>query len=302
MKHFLLTTALVAASIGTGFGQAKKAAAPAGKPQYAGFYIDGKLVNEIDCYGVDEYSIIYPYFSTLTSSDRFWVRVVAGSYDAAGKFVLEYSDNKSIYEESSLDAIREKYMERGYGIVNKKNLLDDYNRNRATHPISNYIVDVDNASFNVLQYTNLDPATTKGSVVYYELYAGQISGHETKWDERQQREVTNPIIKASLVYTSPKIKLTNRVHAATVATKPGGEGGAATAKKLGGKLGRALGGVAGVPGMAGQAQSESQSGPVVALLPEMQAGSCVSKGKAVTLEEVMAVGRNQFGESLGGVN
>lgn len=299
MKHLLLSATLAVTALGSVYGQAKPAAA---KPKYAGFYINDKLVDEISCYGMDEYKIVYPYFSSLDNSDRYWIRVVAGSYDQAGKFVQEYSDNKTLYEDSGLEAIREKYAERGYGIVTKSNLIEDYNQHRATHPTSNYVVDLDNASINVLKYTNL-PANPKGSVVFYELYTSKIKGYETKYDATYSRDVTTPIYQpGTLVYTSPKIKLTNRVQASTVSTKPEATASSApvaAAKKIG-KLGQALNSRLGVVpvGTAAQAQSDTQTGPVVALLPEMQVESCDNKSQAVSIDQVLEVGRNKFGETL----
>jgi hypothetical protein len=301
MKHLLLTATLAVTALGTVCGQAKSPAAA--KPKYAGFYINDKLVEEISCYGMDEYKIVYPYFASLDNSDRYWIRVVAGSYDQAGKFVQEYSDNKSLYEDSGLEAIREKYAERGYGIVAKSNLIEDYNQHRATHPTSNYVVDLDNASVNVLKYTNL-PENPKGSVIFYEIYTSKIKGYETKYDATYSRDVTTPIYQpGTLVYTSPKTKLTNRVLASTVSTKPEATAALAAPAKKVGKLGAALASRVGVGGaasdlVAGQAQSDTQTGPVVALLPEMQMENCDNKSKAVTIDQIMEVGRNQFGETL----
>ncbi|RYU77778.1 hypothetical protein [Hymenobacter persicinus] len=307
MKHFLPLTALTLLLSATAFGQAKKAApaakAPAtaaAKPTYAGFYMNGKLVSEIDCYGVDEVSIIYPYFPVLDKADQLRISVVAGSYDQNGKFVLEYRDNKTLYEGVGLEALRDKYAERGYGIVTKSNLLQDYNEQRATRFDSDYIVDVDNPSFNVLKYTNLDPATHKGSVVYYEIGMWKIKGYETKYDEYSKSVKDMPIYESAVVYTSPKIKLNNRVLESTVAEKmaPAAVAKAVVAKKSKMVALRALGAATGLPTGDGNVADETRPAEVLAKLPEMQNENCTPKGRALSLDDVTAVGRNGFGESV----
>jgi hypothetical protein len=295
MKHLFLTAAIAAAALNTGHGQARPAAkAPAAKPtaaaapaaepapaaptdeeapKYAGFYIGGKQVSEISCYGVDEMNIVYPFFGSLETCDHFTVNTIGGSYDTKGKLQIEYIDRAN-YDRADMENLRAKYANKGYGVINRSNLLEGFNKHREVRPNSAYVVDEEHPAFSVLKYTELDPAKVANSVLFFEVITYNFNG---QYVTGGYANAGDPLYAGRVVYTSPKIPLKGRVTTASVGAK------SSTAKK----------GLAFVP-IVGIVASAVKEKP----LPEMTNENCVSVGQPVTLTTVKKVLRDNIGEEI----
>lgn len=289
MKHFFLMLALGATALTPVCAQTKPAPkAPAAKPaaaapapaepaaapaeeeapKYAGFYINGKQVSEINCYGFDEMTVVYPFFSSLDNCDHFRVNVIAGSYDLKNKLQLEYVD-RTEYDRADVENIRSKFAGKGYGTITRTGLLEKFNQNRGVRPGELYEGDNEKGSPAMLKYLEMDPAKIGKSVIFFEILTSVYSG---SYDSQG-----NPTFRASLVYTSPKIPLTNRVSTASIGLK------ASSAKK----------GLAFVP-LVGVVANAVKEKP----LPEMQNENCVLPGRALTLLKVKKVLRDEIGEEI----
>ena len=273
-----------------------------GKPLYAGLYINGNQVSEVDCYGIDRVDLVYPFFSTLSGSiDRLDLRLSGGHYDQAGKFVVEYTRGYGSYEGVELSAIREKYAERGYGVASAPGQVEEYNNLRGNYPKENLIVGTDIGegaiAFPALKYTNTDPAATKGSVVYFEVFGSVITGYKSSRYSDGTVYNTYPTFQSTVLYTSPKIPLRNRVLASTVAYKTGTpEPGTTTASTEAPKTGRfgraALGALNKFTGSSAPGQRAPYQ------LPSATDEHCATKGTPLTLEQIQAVPAGGYGEQV----
>lgn len=248
MKHFFLITAVAFGTWGAAYGQAKfplpvrkaprpqpvaaqplppeaQAAAPVRRPpaprptataatdgeapKYGGFYINGTQASEINCYGADEFTLVYPFFSALDGANSFSVEVYAGSYDKKGKFHREYTD-LAMYEETDADVVQSKFAGKGYGIITRSNLLALFNQNRGVRPGQGYTVNSSRPAFNILKYTTMDSTKIDRSVIGFTIYMMRFTGYDAEL-KKQYSE--------SLVYNSPEIKLVNRLNTARPSLK-----------------------------------------------------------------------------------
>jgi hypothetical protein len=291
MKHFVLTLGLLAA-LGTAHAQTRPAAKPAAKtaakpaaaaeeapaeetaaadqeaPKYAGLYLNGKRVSEINCYGMDEYTIVYPYLDPLDMCSYFSIGLRAGSINSKGEFVNELREFTT-YRDGDADAVRAKYASKGYGVITRSGLLERFNAHREYRPSDGYAAEENMPSINLLKYTDYDPGKYSGSVMYLEIYTYTHSGRYT--------DQGNPIYTASKIYSSAPIALKNRVSTGPAGFKE------SNAKK----------GLAFVPIVGAVAQA-IKGKP----LPEMTAEACENPGTAVSMTAVKKIGRNDIGEEV----
>ncbi|MDO7876576.1 hypothetical protein Q5H93_17660 [Hymenobacter sp. ASUV-10] len=284
MKQFYLTAALAAAVLTPVCAQTTPvpqtltasaavpvaAAAPADEeaPHYAGFYINGKQVKEINCYGFDEMTLVYPFFNSLDMCDHFRVNIIAGSYDLKNKLQLEYVD-RTEYSRADVENIRAKFAGKGYGTITRTGLIEKFNQDRGTRPGELYEGNSEKGSPGMLKYLEMDPAKVGKSVIFFEIITSVFAG--TYSDQG------DPQFRGSLVYTSPKIPLTGRVSTASIGLK------ASATKK----------GLAFVP-LVGVVANAVKEKP----LPELQNENCALPSNAVTLPQAKKVLRDEIGEEI----
>ncbi|MDB5267977.1 MAG: hypothetical protein JWP58_1017 [Hymenobacter sp.] len=295
MKHLYLTAVLAVSMLGAAHGQARPATKPAAKaaakpaakpaaapaaaveeapadqeaPQYAGLYLNGKRVSEIDCYGMDEYTIVYPYLAPLDICNYFVVGLRAGSLNNKGEFVNELREYTT-YSDGDADAVRAKYANKGYGVITRSGLLERFNAHREYRPGEGYVAEANLPSLNLLKYTDYDPGKYSGSVLYVEIYTYTHSGRFTDRGEA--------IFTSTKIYTSAPIALKNRVSTGTAGLKD------SNARK----------GLSFVPIVGAVAMAATKGKP----LPEMTAEACEYPGTAVSMTAIKKVGRDDIGEEV----
>jgi hypothetical protein len=290
MKHFYLTAVLAVSMLGAAHGQARPAAKPVAKaavkpataptaaaeeapadqeaPQYAGLYLNGKRVSEIDCYGMNEYTIVYPYLGPLDMCSHFAVGLRAGSVNNKGEFVNELREF-TMYRDGDADAVRAKYASKGYGVITRSGLLERFNAHREYRPGEAYAAEENMPSLNLLKYTDYDPGKYTGSVLYVEIYTYTHSGRFTDQGEA--------IYTYTKIYSSAPIALKNRVS-----TGPAG------LKESNAKKGLSFVPIVGAVAMAMKGKP----------LPEMTAEACEYPGTAVSMTAIKNVGRDDIGEEV----
>jgi hypothetical protein len=291
MKHVYLTAVLAVSMLGAAHGQARPAAKPVAKPaaktattptpeaeeapaadqeapKYAGLYLNGKRVSEIDCYGMNEYTIVYPYLAPLDVCSYFSIGLRAGSMNSKGQFVNELREF-TMYKDGDADAVRAKYASKGYGVITRSGLLERFNAHREYRPSEEYFADENMPSVNLLKYTDFDPGKYSGSVMYVEIYTYTHSGRFTDQGEA--------IFTSTKIYTSAPIALKNRVSTGPAGLKD------SNARK----------GLSFVP-IVGAVTQAMKGKP----LPEMTAEACEYPGTAVSMTTIKKVGRDDIGEEV----
>ncbi|GAB3849079.1 hypothetical protein GCM10028822_12930 [Hymenobacter terrigena] len=248
---------------------AEEAPADQEAPQYAGLYLNGKRVSEIDCYGMNEYTIVYPYLAPLDVCNYFSIGLRAGSLNNKGQFVNELREF-TMYKDGDADAVRAKYANKGYGVITRSGLLERFNAHREYRPSEEYFAEENMPSVNLLKYTEFDPGKYSGSVMYVEIYTYTHSGRFT--------DQGDAIYTSTKVYTSAPIALKNRISTGTAGLKD------SNARK----------GLSFVPIVGAVAMAATKGKP----LPEMTAEGCDYPGTAVSMTAIKKVGRDNIGEEV----